>query len=83
MGKEQIEKILVDYGVAFTDTLADKLIEVFGGLRAKVNNLPDEPKRYVVARVIDGEFWFWGSYEAEDRAKQAAGEIDGVVLENV
>jgi hypothetical protein len=78
MGKEQIEKILVDYGVA--DTLADKLIEVFGGLRVTVNNLPDEPKRYVVARVIDGELWFWGSYEDEDRAKQAAKEIEGVVL---
>jgi hypothetical protein len=78
MGKEQIEKILVDYGVA--DTLADKLIEVFGGLRVTVNNLPDEPKRYVVARVIAGELWFWGSYEDEDRAKQAAKEIEGVVL---
>ena len=83
MGKEQIEKILVDYGVAFTDTLSDKLMEVFGGLRAKVNNLPDEPKRYVVARVIDGGLWFWGSYEAEEMANRAAKEIEGVVLENV
>ena len=81
MCKEQIEKILVDYGVA--DTLADKLLEVFGGLRAKVNNLPDDSKKYVVARLIDGEFWFWGSYENEDRAKQAAKDIGGVVLENV
>ena len=80
MGKEQIEKILVDYGVA--DALADKLMEVFVGLRAKVNNLPDEPKRYVVARLIDGEFWFWGSYEAEDRANRVAKDIEGVVLEN-
>jgi hypothetical protein len=80
MGKEQIEKILVDYGVA--DTLADKLIEVFGGLRVTVNNLPDEPKRYVVARVIDGELWFWGSYEAEGKANRVAKEIDGVVVEN-
>ena len=79
MGKEQIEKILVDYGVA--DTLADKLIEVFGGLRVKVNNLPDEPKRYVVARVIDCGLWFWGSYDDEDKAKQAAKEIEGVVLD--
>lgn len=83
MGKEQIEKILVDYGVAFTDTLADKLIEVFGGLRAKVNALPDKHKRYVVARVIDGGLWFWGSYEAEEMANRAAKEIEGVVLENV
>lgn len=50
---------------------------------AEVNNLPDEIEKYIVARVCDGEMWFWGTYGSENRAKKAANDIDGVILERM
>lgn len=48
----------------------------------RVNNLPAyaEGKRYIVARNLDGELWFWGAWDDEAKARQAAVEIDGVVV---
>ncbi len=48
----------------------------------KVNNVAKyaESKRYIVARSLDGELWFWGAWDDEEKAKQAAAEIDGVVV---
>lgn len=51
----------------------------------KINNEPNYAKDYefIVARKVDGEFWFWGAYENGFRAEQAALEINGVVFHNV
>lgn len=51
-------------------------------LRANVKNLPQNISRYVVARMVDGELWFWGSFEDIEKANHTAKEIGGVVLEN-
>jgi hypothetical protein len=51
-------------------------------IRASVNNLPQKVNRYVVARMVDGELWFWGSFEDSEKANHTAREIDGVVLED-
>ena len=49
----------------------------------KINNLPanftDYP--YIVARLYEGEFWFWGAYRDHNCANEAALEEDGVVFE--
>lgn len=49
----------------------------------KINNLPanftDYP--YIVARLCEGEFWFWGAYRDHNRANEAALEEDGVTFE--
>ena len=38
---------------------------------------------YTVARVSDGELWFWGAYAGEEEAQEAALEVGGVVLRPV
>ncbi len=49
-----------------------------------VNNMPS-PKvdhGYLVARVVDGELWYYGLYDLKDRADKAAAEIgNGIVVE--
>ena len=47
-----------------------------------INNLPkcaaDYP--YIVARFVDGNWWFWGAYSDRRRAANAAWEEDGEVF---
>ncbi len=48
----------------------------------KVNNLPKDHDRYVVARLVDVELWFWGSWEDRGAAERAAATFDnGVVVD--
>ncbi len=51
----------------------------------KINNEPAYAKDYefVVAREVDGEYWFWGAYADGFKAEQAATEIGGVIFHNV
>ena len=49
----------------------------------KVNNLPNyKLQKYIVARISNGELWFWGTWETEDQAKKIAEEMDGIVVFN-
>ncbi len=52
-----------------------------GKFRLKINNAPNKLNRFVVARVVDGELWFYGSFDIADRAEEARNEIDGLILE--
>ena len=47
----------------------------------KVNNTPDgfEPK-FVVARICDGDLWYWGNFEDEATAYEVAAKLDAVVI---
>lgn len=47
-----------------------------------VKNLPDyELKQYIVVRYVDGEFWFYGTYETYDRADEVAKQLgNGLAL---
>ena len=51
-----------------------------------INNLPRyaTEDKYIVARAVDGEYWFWGSWDADhgEDAYNAAIEIDGQVFIN-
>lgn len=49
-----------------------------------INNLPNYAYEYpfIVVRVCDGEFWFWGAYKTNHRAFEVASEIDGTVVYN-
>ena len=42
----------------------------------KINNLPTEYKNYVVARYCDDGWWYWGSYDALDKAYLTAEDVD-------
>lgn len=52
--------------------------------KARVNNLPENPCKYIVATVVSGDLWFWGSWDDESSAQVAASESkDRLVLERI
>ena len=47
----------------------------------EVNNLPSyDLDRYTVFRLDDGDLWFYGTYENEDRAKEVAKELGNALV---
>ena len=38
--------------------------------------------KYIVASSVDGDLWFYGAWNDEDRAYGVARDIDGVVIKN-
>ena len=48
----------------------------------EVENIPDYVKLgdTIVARVSNGEFWFYGKYDNDARAYEVAEEIGGYVM---
>ena len=47
-----------------------------------LHNLPAHPEKYVVCRLNDGEFWYWGDYEEKNTADMvASGFENGAVFE--
>lgn len=45
-----------------------------------VKNIPPKVREYVVARLVDGEYWFYGSYGTAGRARQVADEVGGTLI---
>lgn len=47
-----------------------------------IQNMPEYAWEYdfVVARECDGDFWFFGAYETEERAYEVALEVGGQVF---
>lgn len=54
--------------------------EVF--MKVKVNNVTEGEEKFVVARVSEGELWYYGRYE-EEKAREVAEEIGGIVVEEI
>ncbi len=51
-------------------------------LKATVFNTPNDIEKYVVAKAVCGELWFWGSWDNFDDAYFVARKFDnGCVLE--
>lgn len=48
-----------------------------------INNLPDYARyhRYIVYRKSNGENWFWGAFDDEIKALNAADDIDGYIYD--
>lgn len=46
-----------------------------------INNLPTYANeyKYIVARRVDGELWFWGAWNDRNKANEVAIEIGGEV----
>ena len=59
---------------------------IINGTEREVKNVPESARYWVVARVDerDMQLWYWGSWEFGDyeKAKRAADDLGGVVLEN-
>ena len=51
----------------------------------KVYNKPAyaDDYEFIVVRLNDGEFWFWGAWDTEAEAQKVAKEIDGAVFRNI
>lgn len=47
-----------------------------------IKNLPERTENYIVAREIDGEFWFYQTFADSDKANACAEEIGGIVFSN-
>lgn len=48
----------------------------------KMNNLPLQAERFIVARLSNGGLWYWGSWSNKSEAEKAAMQFDnGIVLE--
>ena len=48
----------------------------------KINNVAPDADRYIVARLVEGELWYWGSWEDEKAARRVADTFDnGIVVE--
>lgn len=51
----------------------------------KINNLPayasDPRYPFIVYRLCEGEAWFYGAYETEERAASVAAEVNGGIAE--
>lgn len=52
-------------------------------MKVKVKNVTAGEEPYVVGRFVDDEFWYWGRFDTEQRAKEVAEEIGGIVLEEL
>jgi hypothetical protein len=47
-----------------------------------VQNVPMISNKYIVARLVDGVLWYWGSWENFDDAFNASVELEnGIVVE--
>lgn len=48
-----------------------------------INNMPTYAKdyKYIVARYVDGEYWFYGAYNEKDRAMRVALQVCGTWFE--
>lgn len=49
--------------------------------KVRIENARIGASGYIVARVWNGKLWFYGAYEGEERAKNVAKEVDGIVTE--
>lgn len=49
-----------------------------------INNIPAYAAKhaYIVARKVNGEYWFYGAYDTFNRAMEVAWEVDGIVFDN-
>jgi len=47
----------------------------------EVMNVPKNHDKYIVARLSDGELWYWGSWKDKQLADMAAREMNGIVVE--
>ena len=50
-----------------------------------INNKPEYADHYefIVVRLVDGAYWFWGAYADGFKAEHAALEVDGMIVHNV
>ena len=47
-----------------------------------IRNMPKDHSKYVLCRLVDGELWFYTSWNTKDKADEARKEFEnGIVVE--
>ena len=47
-----------------------------------INKVPKNTERFIVARLVMNELWYWGSWDTKEAADRVAAQFDnGIVLE--
>ena len=54
-----------------------------GICNVKVNNISVNCRKYVVANLVDGELWYYGSWDDKAEADRVAKELGALVVERV
>lgn len=54
-------------------------------LTVTVNNMPKEPRKIVVTRLVDGKLWYYATFDEEDRdrAEKCRKEFDNALIAEV
>ena len=47
----------------------------------EIKNMPPYHERYILAKYIDGNYWYWGSWSSEEEAYKVARNISGYVFD--
>ena len=49
----------------------------------KINNVPQYASnyRYIIARRVDTELWFYGAYNDRNKANEVASEVGGITFD--
>ena len=45
-----------------------------------INNYKSGEEKYIVARLVAGELWYYGRYESIERAEMVAAEFENAVV---
>lgn len=45
-----------------------------------INNMPTTVRAWIVAREVNEELWFWGSWDDREVAENVAWQVGGVAL---
>ena len=45
-----------------------------------IQNASRDSERYIVARLVDGALWYWGSWDDVDKAYEVAEEFDNAIV---
>lgn len=53
-------------------------------MMVEVKNTPAYAKdyKYIVARLVGGELWFYGAWDNEAKAQEIANQVDGLVVQH-
>ena len=53
---------------------------MFKGMRVNINNLDADHERFVVARLVDNQLWYWGSWSDRNEANKVAESFENGVM---
>ncbi len=71
--------VLWYYIVTGKEALHERKVRI---MSVNINNMPATARTWIVAREVDGELWYYGSWEKKEKAQEVAWEVGGIVVEN-